>query len=176
MAAGRLIKPFLENRDAILGFIVAVTRDFDVAEEIFQEAAMVVIEEDRKQTAVANFMAWTREIIRRRIAEYYRKQTKRRAVERPSDELIDVVSLAFSENEAKFDDQQVRMQYLLECVKRLAGRSRDVIDGFYGKNKSVREIAASMGWEESSVKVALSRARKVLADCVQQRIRAEEAL
>ncbi|MSQ96113.1 MAG: sigma-70 family RNA polymerase sigma factor [Gemmataceae bacterium] len=175
MAQGQLIKQFLDNRDAILGFAVALTRNYDVAEEIFQEVAMVVMEEDRKEAAVNNFLAWTREIVSRRVAEYYRKQTKREAVEQPTEAMMEVVTLAFAENEPALEQHRLRMQFLLECIDRLTGRSREAINGFYGQRKSLREIATGMNWEENSVKVALSRARKVLADCINSRLRMREA-
>lgn len=175
MAQGQLIKQFLGYRDAILGFAVALTRDYDAAEEIFQDVAMVVMEEDRKQTVVNNFLAWMREIVRRRVAEHYRKLAKRQAIEQPSETMMEVVVLAFAENETTLEKHRLRMQFLLECIERLTGRSREVINGFYGQRKSVRDIANGMTWEENSVKVALSRARTILADCINGRLRAQEA-
>ena len=174
MAQEQLVKQLLDNRDVILGFILALTRDHAVAEEIFQDVAMVILEESRRATTVTNFLAWSREIARRRVAEFYRKSAKRSAIEQPSDSLADVICQSFDENETTLESHQLRLQYLLECIKRLSGRSREAIDGFYGQRKSVRELAAAMSWHENSVKVALSRARKVLADCINSRLRMQE--
>lgn len=60
MAQGQLVKQLLENRDVILGFVFALTRDDDAAEEIFQDVAMAIVEEDHRGTNVVNFMSWTR--------------------------------------------------------------------------------------------------------------------
>lgn len=175
MAQDQLVKDFLEHRDTLLGFIFALTRDYNLSEDIFQEVATVILEEARKATTVTNFMAWAREVARRRVADYYKKRARREGVEQPLEPLAEVIGQAFEENEAALENQRLRFQYLLECMKRLTGRSREAIEGFYGRRMSVKDLAASMSWQENSVKVALSRARKVLADCINTRLSAQEA-
>jgi DNA-directed RNA polymerase specialized sigma24 family protein len=49
-----------------------------------------------------------------------------------------------------------------------------VIEGFYRERKSLKQLAAALEWKENSVKVALSRARKLLADCVHMKLRVQE--
>jgi RNA polymerase sigma-70 factor (ECF subfamily) len=110
-------------------------------------------------------------VARRRVAEYYRKAAQQQAVVQLSDSLADVVSHAFRENDSVLETHQERMKSLLECLKRLSGRSRDVVEGFYHRRQSIRQVASAVGWTEGSVKVALSRARKALADCVNTRLR-----
>lgn len=161
-----LVRELLDNRDVLLGFIFALTRDYNVSEEIFQEVAVAVIEEAGRGTAVAHFMPWAREIARRRIADHYRKCARRATVEQVSGTMAEAVGQAFAENDRSAEDNGLRLQYLLECLKRLSGRSRDVIEGYYYDRKCLRDIASTLGWKENSVKVALARARKVLADCV----------
>jgi RNA polymerase sigma-70 factor (ECF subfamily) len=170
-----LIKQLLENRDLILGFIFALTRNYDLSEEIFQDVAMAIVEEDRQGTQVLNFMAWAREIGRRRVAEYFRKRLRREAIEQPSVSLAEVIAQGFAENETVLENHRLRLHALLECVQRLSGRSRQLIEGFYERRMSLRDLAAVLGWQENSVKVALSRAHKVLADCVNTRLGTQEA-
>jgi DNA-directed RNA polymerase specialized sigma24 family protein len=52
----------------------------------------------------------------------------------------------------------------------MAGRSREVIQQRYQDGKSNSAIATSMGWKLDSVKVALSRARKTLAACIERKL------
>lgn len=165
-----LVKQFLEHRDALLAFIIGLTRDHDVAEEVFQDAAQVILQESGRGTPVIHFLPWAREVARRRVAEHYRKQSKLRAVEQPSPALAEIVDQAFAENERVLEDHRLRLKYLDECRERLSGRGREVVAGFYGEHKSIRQIAAAIGWGENSVKVALSRARRLLADCVRQKL------
>ena len=169
-----LVRRFLENRDVILGFILALTCDYDVAEEIFQEVSLSILEEATRGAQVVQFLPWAREISRHRVADYYRRKAKQAGKERPLDGLPEIVAQAFAENEDSLF-HQARMKALLDCVQGLRGRSRDVIEGFYGERQSIRQLAARLSWQEGSVKVALVRARKALADCVEVRLRSEDA-
>ena len=166
-----LVKRFLENRDVILSFIYALTRDYDVAEEVFQNVAVSILQEANRSANVQNFLGWVREVARHRVADYYRQSVRRGGIELPSGAMADVIAQAFQENEITAQAGHQRMQALLECLQRLTGRSRDVIEGFYRDRKSLRDLAVSLAWQENSVKVALSRARKLLADCVEVKLR-----
>ncbi len=172
-----LVLRFLEERDAVLCFLIALTRDFQVAEEIFQEVALVVIAEARCATEVQNVSAWVREIARRRVAEYYRKRSRQLPTVAFSESLAEVIEQSFAENESLLEKQQTTMRFLLECLSKLPGRSRELVEGFYHRRQSLQQLASSVGWKVDSVKVALSRARKVLGDCVRMKMRtAEEGL
>lgn len=170
MKESDLVKRFLENRDVILSFIYALTRDYDVAEEIFQNVAVSILQTSGQAVQVDNFLGWAREVARHRVADHYRQSTRRTALIQPSWAMVETVAQAFTENEAAPEANHERMKSLLACLERLTGRSRDVIEGFYRRRQSVRELAATLDWKENSVKVALSRARKQLADCIQLRI------
>jgi RNA polymerase sigma factor (sigma-70 family) len=175
MEQGELVKRFLEHRDVILSFIYALTRDYDAAEEVFQNVAVVIIQQAGQPTSIENFLGWVREVARHRVADYYRDQARRLAREQPAGTMIETISQAFAEHEIAPQEIHARMKCLLECLERLTGRSREVIDGFYRDRKSLRDLAARLDWKENSVKVALSRARKVLADCIALRLRLGEA-
>jgi RNA polymerase sigma factor (sigma-70 family) len=175
MSQQELVRRFLEHRDVILGFIYALTLDYDVAEEVFQNVAVSILQEATKPADIGNFQGWAREVARHRVADYYRQHARRQAMEPPSGSMVDVLAQAFGENEITPQANQARMKSLLDCLQRLTGRSRDVIEGFYRDRKSLKDLAAGLSWQENSVKVALSRARKMLADCIEVRLRAEQA-
>jgi RNA polymerase sigma-70 factor (ECF subfamily) len=170
MAEGDLVNQFLENRDPILGFIVALTRDYDVAEEIFQEVAKVILEEAKKSISVSHFMPWAREIARRRVSEFYRKQTRRHAVEKAAPSMEEVICQAFTENEKTLEISHLRMKALMDCLRALPDRSRKLVEGFYRQGQSIRDLAGNRGWTEPSVKNALWRTRKALAECIRNKL------
>ncbi|OAI47180.1 hypothetical protein AYO44_10020 [Planctomycetaceae bacterium SCGC AG-212-F19] len=174
MDQAELVKRFLENRDVILSFIYALTRDYDAAEEIFQNVAVAILQESSRPANIDNFLGWAREVARHRVADFYRQQARRTAREQPASGMIETIAQAFAENEIAAQASHQRMKCLLECLERLTGKSREVIEGFYRDRKSLRDLAISLAWQENSVKVALSRARKVLADCITLRLRVQE--
>jgi DNA-directed RNA polymerase specialized sigma24 family protein len=54
---------------------MAMVRDLDAAEEIFQSAAVVVIEYDQPEP-IRDFRAWGKEIMRRQALRYIREKGK----------------------------------------------------------------------------------------------------
>ena len=171
-----IIKALLENRDTLLGYVLALTRDHDVAEEVFQDIALAILDEVKKGIQVDHFLSWAREIARRRVNEYYRKHSRRMSVEQLSGSMVDIVSEAFAEHSPTAEINQTRQKLLLECLSRLSGKAREVIERRYGNQMSLSEISEALSWKDTSVKVALSRTRKALFACVQSKLRALEAV
>ncbi|MEJ7591927.1 MAG: sigma-70 region 4 domain-containing protein [Planctomycetaceae bacterium] len=57
------------------------------------------------------------------------------------------------------------------CLGELAPRAREVVQLRYSAERlSLDEVAQRMSWTVGSVKVALSRAKDALWDCVQRRL------
>jgi RNA polymerase sigma-70 factor (ECF subfamily) len=162
-----LVEEFLRNRELIFGFILALTRNRTVAEDVFQEVGVAILDEAGKGTQPRNFLAWAREIARHRVSAYYRKHCRLEF----SESMAEVVSQAFDENPIEPAENTLRQDLLQECMKRLPPKSREVIDCRYGQELSVEAIADRMSWTAASVKVALSRARKALTDCVNSKIK-----
>src|ERR1700748_24828 len=110
MVGARLETQFLANRDLLLGFIYSLTRDYDVAEEVFQDVSLVILQEARSGTFVADYMAWSREGARRRVAEHYRKRS-RDAAHRLPGSLDQLVDQAFLEHQPVLEAQQTQMAH-----------------------------------------------------------------
>lgn len=166
----QLVREFLAHRDPLFGFILALTHDREASEEIFQEVGVAILNEANKGTKVGRFMPWARELARRRVAEFYRKASHLEAAERPSEGLDAVVSQCFEENEIDPEASRLRQELLHECLEELPERARAVIEERYRGQKPIREIATRLEWKEESVRVALSRARKSLAECVEGKL------
>lgn len=164
-----LVRQLLEQRDGIFGFIVALTRDREVAEEIFQEVGLAVVEESGKKADIARFLPWVHELARRRVAEYYRRSSRRRAMEH-SEPLDAVVSLAFQEGAADPAILNLRQEHLETCLEDLAPAQRDLIERRYRDHAPLREIAERAHSTEGSIKVLLWRARRQLARCIEGRM------
>ena len=167
-----LVKEFLAQRDLLLGYLLAVTRNQTAAEEVFQEVALVILEEANKGKQVDHFPAWSREIARRRALEYFRREARARQLHSADESYLDAVDKSFDENVLTQEELQQRETFLRQCLEKLGGRAREVIELRYRQDRTVSEIANALAWQAESVKVALSRARKVLTDCVGNKMRA----
>ncbi len=165
-----MTRDFLQNRQALLGFIFALTRDALAAEEIFQEVALAILAEAATGKEVDPFLPWAREVARRRVAEYYRKSTQRERVAPLSNSMVDLVCRSYQENEEYPERDSLRLASLRRCVDQLGGRAREVIDLRYRLRLGIEKIASALSWRVDSVNVLLTRTRRVLADCVKSKL------
>jgi len=170
----KITRDFLQHRQALLGFIFALTRDQIAAEEVFQEVALAILEEATSGTKVDPFLPWAREIARRRVLEYYRKSSRRDAVTPLTDTMVELVGRSFAENEEAPEQDSRRLACLRECLAKLPDRARQVIDLRYNMQLGIDRIAQSLAWQAGSIHVLLARTRKTLAECVRGKLAASE--
>jgi RNA polymerase sigma-70 factor (ECF subfamily) len=160
-----LLKMFLEQREGLLGFIFALTRDREAAEDLFQETGVAVVEEANRGTEVRQFLPWVHEIIRRRVAEHFRKKSRHTVLD-------EVVSQAFCENAEEPAEVLRSREYLDECLEELPAAQRELIEQRYREEAPLRKIARTAESTEGSVKVLLWRARRQLARCIEGKMAA----
>ena len=171
MSESDLVRQFLQNRRSLMAYIYTVTRDREISEEIFQEVGVVVADHAARGTQVERFTGWVIGVARRQISAWYRAHEKHQRTLSISDRIADVLELAVDENQRLLDQEQEMFNHLQDCLKDLAPRSRDVIQQRYQQGKSNSTIATGLGLKLDSVKVALSRARKSLAECIERKLR-----
>ena len=171
MEHSKLTQDFLEQRQSLLAYIYAMTRRLDVSEEIFQDVALAILTESAEGRRAEPFLPWAREVARRRIAEYYRKNAQQKKLMVFSDTFMNAVSHAFEENSQEAGLIGNSEALLAECMKDLGTRARTMVEKRYRDNLSVSEIAAAVGMTIGSVNVALTRTRKALAGCISGKMR-----
>lgn len=169
MTQPALVREFLEHRRILFSFIFSLTRDFDVAEEVFQEVSVAILDEASRGTEVARFLAWARELARHRVADHFRRARR----EFLSDGLGGLVDRAFAEFGGTPEADRLRHKALLECLEKLPPRSRELIDRRYRRRSGFESIAAAVGWTLAAVKAGLSKARKALGECVRAKLKEE---
>ena len=175
MSQSGMTREFLQNRQALLGFIFALTRDALAAEEIFQEVALAILGEAAAGKSVDPFLPWAREVARRRVAEYYRKSVRRGRIAPLRESMVDLISQSYGENEESPEQDSLRLASLRRCVDQLGGRAREVIDLRYRLRRGIEQIASALSWRSDSVHVLLARTRRILADCVRSKISSAES-
>jgi RNA polymerase sigma-70 factor, ECF subfamily len=166
-----VLKLLIENRKSLYAFILAATRSLEVSEEVFQEASLAICESSDSFTIGTNFLAWAREIARRRIAAYYRVHKRDQQV------LCFVESRGlergFAAAEARGTAQE-RTIALHECMKQMSPFVRRLLELRYAARLGLQEIASRVNRQPESVRKAIYRSRIVLRSCIEARL-AEEA-
>lgn len=172
-----LIQQYLQLRSEFMGYLYAITRDAELSEEVYQNAAVVVMEQAEKPEAIHNFRAWAKEVVRRQALHAIRaREASTKHGRAMSPELLEAVSDAFIRDES--EDSVVRDEAgaLRQCLDGLPADKRELVAMRYERNSSFDEISQHTNSTPAAVQRALSRIRKMLHGCIQRRMRlAEEA-
>jgi RNA polymerase sigma-70 factor (ECF subfamily) len=159
----------LSHRAMLLGYVVSIVRDPDLAEDVFQNAAVVILD---KAAAVAgdDFPAWARRVARLEALAALRKRKR-------APELLDPSVLELLEDHWRAGDgaPAPARKALRECVERLSPYARQLIRLRYVEELSAQDVAERLNRSPNTIYVALSRTYRHLADCVERRLAREGA-
>lgn len=148
--------------------------DRSLAEDLVQEVFLAawrspsapVTDDVRRQAA------WLRGVARNMFYAHCRRERKKR----PLDEATLAQAESLWANEfLREGDGFDYVEALRKCLARLQDRQRRCVDMRYAQNKSRSEMAAALQMTDDGVKSALQRIRALLADCIEQRLRSEQA-
>lgn len=160
-----------------MGYLYAITRDADLSEEVYQNAAVVVMEQAGKSDAIRDFRAWAKEVVRRQalyaIRERDKSSKRARAV---SPELLDVVSNAFQHDETDSSIVNSEFAALKDCLSELPTDKRRLVTLRYEGGASFDSISDQVDSTPAAIQRALSRVRKLLYGCIQKKLRIAEGM
>lgn len=159
---------FLEHIDALKGFVSALVPAAELVDDIVQDTFVAVSARAEHYDPRTSFSEWLFVVARDKI----REAGGRAAAEaRPfSDAVLDVLTASRGDVVAS----AARMRLVDECVAALAPQARRIIMLRYRNAMKPREVARSIGWTAGSVRVALSRARAAIRECVERKLTTAE--
>jgi len=149
----------IEHRRMIEAHAYAITRDFHLVDDVYQEVALLVVGRWDRLPAGAGVIPWLKEITRRKALELARKQS--RLSRWLSDEALQHVEAALP-----VPAEHSLADAMLRCVEKLPADARNAILGRYGENLAVEEIARRIGRTVQGSYALLKRARLSLEECV----------
>ena len=166
-AMARVQQLFVRNQSIIKAFILSLQPGFSDADDVLQETFLLVTKRAANYRDGTNFVAWACAIARFKLLEARRKAT--------APALTEEAIIALSEDAPDDSFFQERLPALRECLRRLAPRARELVWHRYHGELASKEIADRLDWKEPAVRVALSKARTFLRDCVQSQLSAEQS-
>jgi RNA polymerase sigma-70 factor (ECF subfamily) len=170
MTGTPLVKQLLQHQGDFMAYLMAIVRDLDAAEEIFQNAAVVVIECPDPET-IRDFRAWGKEVMRRQALNYLREKGRTARRLAPAEpELLEQIDRAFDEDATDAAQRQREIEALRECSKKLPEPQRTMVAMRYERRVSFDDIGTALGKTAAAIQRALSRSRRMLHDCVQARL------
>lgn len=154
-----------QTHGVVLSYIRSVVVDFHRADDVLQETAATVAEKFDDYDRTLPFAPWALGIAKYKVLEYLRTSSRDRLVF--SEEVVDSLAGAFSELQTHASESDIALE---QCVSRVRGRSRKLLEMRYLRQSSVDEVAKATGMTCSAVRVALHRIRKLLMQCLEQQL------
>lgn len=172
-----LIQQYMQLRSEFMGYLYAMTRDAELAEEVYQNAAVVVIEQAEDPETILNFRAWAKEVVRRQALYAIRtREVSIRHGRATSPALLEAISTAFVEDESEDSIVRDEAGALQHCLDGLSSEQRELVALRYESDTGFEEISRLVDSTPAAVQRALSRIRKTLHACVKRQLQlAEEA-
>ena len=150
----------------VADFIALMVPGFHDAEDILQRVAVVVTQKYRRYDKERSFTDWAVGIAKFEILAYRRRRARDKHIFDES--LIEDIANAYTGIESKLEQARQVMQ---ECVERIQGRNRRVLEMWYLEDISQVQIADCLNTTPNSIYVTLHRIRSILRTCVQRRLR-----
>lgn len=160
------VRIVMRERVKVFAYIWSIVRDEHLAEDVFQEVAMLVLEKREELRDPEALPVWMRRTARHRAMQALRRQARR---PRPLDEAV-LDRLEATWDRYDHDQASDRVEALRECLAKLTPRAQQVMKLRYADGLSGQELARSTGRKLESVYMALSRIHNRLADCVRRRL------
>ena len=135
----------------------------DLVQETFIAAYQTLDRFDRS----ANFTAWIRGIARNRMLLHLRSiYATKKAMGKLRNNIVDKVSPELAALEG--EDQELRLQLLRRCIRKLPERSHELVEARYLRGESVTAIANQLQTTVSAISSTLYRVKQRLGNCIRE--------
>jgi RNA polymerase sigma-70 factor (ECF subfamily) len=161
----RLLRRVLSERVKTLAFIRSIVRRRDLAEDVFQDLCVLVIQKRQELSGVGHLGGWLRTAARQLAWNAVRKRANRDLL------LGDKVHALMEPHWSRLDSvSDSAMSEALEiCLQFLRPKARDIIRSHYVEGLGCGDLAQRLGRPVDSLYVTMSRIHKMLAECILRR-------
>jgi RNA polymerase sigma-70 factor, ECF subfamily len=146
----------------VFAYVSATIRSFQDAEDVLQNVAVTAIRKFAQYDPDRPFVPWIIGIARIEVLKYLRARGN------DQHELVDedlLVALAGA-CERTFPELDLQRAALAQCLPKLKGRMREVVERRYGQGMKTGMIAEAMDLAPGYVSVVLNRAYRHLRECI----------
>jgi RNA polymerase sigma-70 factor, Rhodopirellula/Verrucomicrobium family len=153
----------------VASFLLAAVPDFHEAEDLLQNVAVVCLRKFPEYEAQRPFIAWSLGIARVELLRLRRRQSRALLIQ--DEKVLEAVAETCEELAPRLKAWEAALP---ECLRELRGRSAELIRLRYDEALKPAAIAERLGMAGVAVRVALSRVRAALRQCIEQKIRSLE--
>jgi RNA polymerase sigma-70 factor (ECF subfamily) len=159
----------LAGRMPLTAFFASVTRDYHLAEDVFQEICVKAVARAETFESAAHLMNWARLTGKNRAIDILRAREGRYIG--LSEEMLALLAEEWPDTA----HAEAMRQALDECLAQSTPNNRELLRLRYFEHRPCAEVAAIMGRKIETVYQALARLHKALGDCIRGRLQAASA-
>lgn len=164
-----IVRLLTVERNRLFAYIWAIVGDVHVAEDVFQEVSMLVIEKGGELTDEPELRVWVRRAARFKALDAVR-QAKRRPVAL-DESIIEKLEGCWVQYDTVPESDMV--ETLRKCMRLLTPNRRKLMVLRYTKGLRTSQIAQQLGHQVTTVRRSIARAHRNLYDCVRNTLAAK---
>lgn len=145
----------------LYGYILSLSADPNVANDVLQEANVVLWKQWRQFEPGSNFKAWAFRIAHFQYMAFRQKRLRDKTLF--SDELLATIASEAKEVDERHEERAAALE---RCLEQMPPRSREAIRLRYADDLNVSDIAQKLNRNANAVYQILFRARQWLIACV----------
>ena len=157
----------LTERRSLTAFFASVTRDFHLAEDVFQDICVKAVARAEIFDTTAHLMNWARLAGKNRAIDILRVRDGRYVG--LSDEMLSLMAQDWPD----LSTADVMQEALDHCITHITANNRELLRLRYFESRNCSDVAAIMGRKIETIYQALARLHKTLGDCIRGRLRTE---
>jgi RNA polymerase sigma-70 factor, ECF subfamily len=150
-------------------YIGSLVPDFQEAEDLLQEVALVLLRKFAEYDERRPFVAWALGVAKYEILSSRRRHA--RSFLTAQSDVLENLMTTYIDLAPELDR---RASALRECLRQIQGRAAEMIRLRYEESLKPGEIAIRLGLAAAAVRMALSRSRAFLRDCIERRLKLED--
>ncbi len=161
---GALVRRY---ESSVRGYFRVRLRDWAAADDLAQDVFVTAFRKIREFRGESGFEGWLRGIALNHLRNYLRKH--REELLGGTEELREILDNAAAETFEGLSEGRV-LGALRECLERLDGPARQVLEERYVIGRTVREMAEATDRGYSALSMQLHRLRELMAECVRGKL------
>ncbi len=162
------VRALLDCQDAMRAYVTALVLDPSEADDVVQQANVVLCRQADEFPTIKNFTAWACRIAYFEVLSCRKRHRRDRLLF--DDELLAMVAQSMMR---LVEDVGPRKQFLDLCLAELSESQREMILKRYGPEGDIQAMAAELGRPIGSVQQSLYRIRLKLLECVRRKMEGE---
>lgn len=164
------ITQLTSNQNRLFAYILSLLGDPAAADDVLQSVNLVLWREADQWNPQSSFMAWATTVARFEVLTWRKKAAREWLVF--SDETLGLIEAASA---ARSDEFESRHAALVDCLRELSTRLRELLRQRYADETPVNVIAERVQAKPNAIAQALHRARQSLARCMHRKLSLEGA-